>query len=98
MIDGTYTFEMDTPLGRKSGTANLRTQGDTVYAEVDAPVIGKQSAEGSTDGISFTAQGSFKQLLLGKVDYTLSGEVVGDELRLAIKSNKGDFRVLGTRV
>ena len=60
MIDGTYFVEVDTPLGRKSGTVDLVTHGDVLEACVKAPIIGKQEATGTVDGDTFSAEGSLK--------------------------------------
>ena len=99
MIDGTYEIEIDAPLGRKSGTVVLRTDGNTVIGDIDAPVIGKQHVEGGLEGENaFSAQGAFKLMLVGKIEYTLRGEVQGDVLTIVVKSNKGDFELSGNRV
>ena len=97
MVDGTYTIHIDTPFGKKPGTVNLRTQGDTVFADIDAPVIGKQSTEGKVDGDTFTAEGTFKLRLVGKVTYSLRGEVSGDDLNIVIDSSKGNYELSGVR-
>ena len=77
----------------------MRTEGDTIFADIDAPLIGKQQLEGhlEEDG-SFTAEGTFKLKLIGKVKYTLRGEVVGDDLHISIDSSKGKLEVEGKRV
>ena len=99
MIDGTYEIQIDSPMGRKPGSIALRTDGDTAIGEIDAPVIGKQRVEGQLEGENgFRAQGTFKLLFVGKIEYTLHGEVDGDVLNIAIKSSKGDFDIAGNRV
>ena len=98
MIDGTYKIKVDVPFGRKEGTIVLRTEGDVAYAAIDAPIIGKQQVEGRAEGNTFSAQGSMKVKLMGKVDYTLTGEVSGDDLRIDIKSSKGEATLWGARV
>ena len=98
MIDGTYKIAVDAPLGRKEGTVVLRTEGDVLHADIDAPVIGKQQVEGRVVGDSFTAQGSGKVFLVGTIEYAMSGEVSGDNLRIDIQSNKGEFKIDGVRV
>lgn len=98
MIDGTYRIEIDTPLGRKPGTVALRADGDKALGDIDAPLIGKQSVEGKLeDENTFSAQGAFKLKLVGKVAYTLKGEVTGDTLRVFIESSKGNFELEGSR-
>ena len=98
MIDGTYNIEFDTPLGRKKGTVVLRTEGEVVFADIDAPLLGQKSMQGHFEGDAFTAEGSGKIKLIGKVDFTLQGKVEGDSLHVDIKSNKGDYVLEGTRV
>lgn len=97
MIDGTYKIQVDVPFGRKDGTIVLRTQGDTVFADIDAPIVGKQHVEGRAQGDTFTAEGSGKIKLVGKVDFTLKGMVSGDDLHIDIDSNKGEFKLDGVR-
>ena len=97
MIAGTYKIQIDVPFGRKEGTVVLRTEGDTVLADIDAPVVGKQHVEGKAEGDTFTAEGSGKIKLVGKIDYTLEGEVAGDDLRIDIHSSKGEFKLEGVR-
>ena len=98
MIDGTYKIEVDVPFGHKEGTVVLKTQGDVALADIDAPIIGKRSLEGRVEGDAFTAEGSGKIKLVGKVDFTLKGKVSGDNLHIDIHSNKGDFELEGVRV
>ena len=97
MIDGTYKIKVDVPFGRKDGTIVLRTEGDVVSADIDAPIVGKQHVEGHAEGDTFTAQGSGKIKIMGKIDYTLRGEVVGDKLHIIIESNQGQFSLEGVR-
>lgn len=97
MLDGKYTIMIDTPLGKKAGNVVLRTEGDKVYSHIDAPVIGKQEAEATADGDTFTAEGTFKLLLVGKIEYSLRGEVEGDNLHIALETSKGNFDIEGTR-
>lgn len=98
MIDGTYKIEVDVPFGRKEGTLTLRSEGNVAYADIDAPIIGKRQLEGSCEGNTFTGQGSGKVKLVGNIEYTLQGEVSGDDIRIDIHSNKGDFKIDGVRV
>lgn len=97
MLDGTYKIKVDVPFGRKDGTITLQTKGDTVVADIDAPLVGKQHVEGRAEGDTFTAEGSGKIKLVGKIDYTLKGEVQGDDLHIDISSNKGDMHLDGVR-
>ncbi|MDO4533772.1 MAG: hypothetical protein Q4C36_08635 [Coriobacteriia bacterium] len=97
MIDGTYKIEVDVPFGRKTGTVTLRTEGDTAIADIDAPIVGKQHLKGRAEGDTFTAKGSGKIKFVGQIDYTLNGEVSGNDLVINIQSNKGEFKLRGIR-
>ena len=98
MIDGKYKFEVDVPFGRKEGTIVLRAEGNTAFADHDAPVSGKKPMEGQGDGDTLTAQRAGKIKFLGNVEFTAVGTVSGDNLHVDIKSNKGDFIIDGVRV
>jgi len=97
MIDGTYKIMVDVLFGPKEGTVVLHTDGDVLTADIDAPVVGKQHVKGKADGDTFTAKGTGRILLLGKIDFDISGEVSGDDLCLDIHSSKGNIKLNGTR-
>ena len=97
MIDGKYTIKVDTPLGKRPGTVILKTQGDVFYADIDAPVVGKQKTEGTVKGNTFATEGTFKLKLFGKVSYKLYGKVDGNKLEIVIDSSKGQIKLDGVR-
>ncbi|MBE6473541.1 MAG: hypothetical protein E7Z99_08255 [Coriobacteriaceae bacterium] len=98
MLGGAYQIEVDTPFGRKPGLVVIRTDGDVGTVEIDAPLVGKQRLEVRVEGDSFTAEGTFKMKLVGKLSYALAGQVEDDELRVSIASSKGTFELTGKRV
>lgn len=98
MIDGQYLVEVDTPLGRKSGTVQLATRGDVLEASVDAPLIGKREETGTVDGDTFSVTGTLKIPLKGKVDYVLTGKVEGDILTADFNSDKVNLTLIGARM
>ncbi len=98
MLDGAYQMAIDTPLGRKPGLVVIRTDGNVGTAEIDAPLVGKQRLEAHVEGDSFTAEGTFKMKLVGKLTYALAGQVEGDVLRVSIVSSKGTFELTGKRI
>ena len=98
MIDGTYAFEANTPLGNKKGTLEVHVEGERVIGILNAPIVGKKRFEGRADGDTFTAEGTIKLMLLGKIDYSVRGQGEGDKLRIAIESSKGNFNLTGTRI
>lgn len=97
MIDGSYAFQVDTPLGKKHGKVNLKAVGDVLHAETDAPIIGKQKTTGTMDGDTFAVEGQCKVRLLGKITYKMQGEVKGDEIFATIDYGKGKLDVRGKR-
>ena len=97
MIDGTYKIKVDVPFGRKDGTVVLRTEGDAVLADIDAPIVGERHLKGRAEGDAFTAQGSGNVKFVGNIDFTLKGVVCGDNLHIDIQSSKGNFKLEGVR-
>ncbi|MBQ9068936.1 MAG: hypothetical protein IJ131_07745 [Eggerthellaceae bacterium] len=99
MVDGTYEIKVDTSAGTNPGTVKLRTVGKKVQCEIDAPVVGKQRIDARIESEnSFSAQGTFRLMLVVKVEYALHGSVEGDTLHVAITSSKGDLNLVGNRV
>ena len=97
MIDGVYNVQVSGAIGNKSAKVGLRTEGDTVAIDLDAPMLGKRQAQGALNGNAFTASGVYKIPLLGKIEYDMEGEVEGDELRATIHTSKGDLNIVGSR-
>lgn len=98
MIDGTYNVKAKTPLGSREGTIVLVTDGSTCVA--DLTIAGKTAhLTGVLEGETVTFDGTVKMPFpIGKVDYTLSGTVEGDELKGVCRTKKFSFDVLGSRV
>ena len=98
MVDGNYAIYVDTLLGRQPGSVTLRTEGAKTYADINAPVIGKQFIEVKVgDDNTFEAEGTFWLMLMGMIRYYLRGEVEGDDLHILIQSTKGKFDTNGKR-
>ena len=97
MVDGTYSVEIESPVGRMTGRATIRTEGNKAFVKVSAPVIGRRTARGRVDGNKFSVQGSIMVFLVGRVTYSLDGEVIGDDIHIYAKSNRGDYEITGTR-
>ena len=98
MLDGVYRGEVDTKLGKKSGTVVLATQGDMVAIDLEAPIVGKQELVGKANGDSFTADGSVKVPFMGSIDYTVEGKVEGDTISAVVHTSKGNMKLTGTRM
>ena len=98
MIDGTYKTKIDLPIGHADFTVALRTEGDTVFVEADAPIVGAISTEGALKDEGFVLEGSLKLKLLGTIDYTVDGKVEGDDLHMVAQTSKGEYILEGVRV
>jgi hypothetical protein len=98
LIDGTYAVEARTPLGSKSGTLVLASDGDACTA--DLTVAGKtKRLDGVLEGDVATFGGSVKlPFPFGRLDFTLSGGVVGDVLTGICSTKKFSFDVSGRRI
>ena len=98
MIDGTYKTKIDLPIGHADFDLTLRTEGEAVFAEANAPVIGAISVEGKLKDGGFGIEGSLKLKLLGTIDYTVDGEVTGDNLHMVANTSKGEYILDGVRI
>ena len=98
MVDGTYAVEVKTPLGFKSGTISVATEGDQATVSIDAPVLGKKTLKGTASDDSFEVEGVWKLLMFGKVEYSVKGTVYGDDLALDIHTSKGSTKTVGVRI
>ncbi len=97
MIDGTYNIYIDALLGQGRGKVTITTEGDTAIANISAPVIGRQRVRGKVQDDTFTAKGSRIVFPLGKLDFTIRCQVIGDDVQVDIKSNRGNFKFKGAR-
>ncbi len=98
MIDGIYEVKAKTPLGKKSGTLVLVTSGDVCAADFSYKKKTKR-LQGSIQGSTVTFEGEVKlPRPFGKLSYTLTGGVEGDELKGVCTTKKFKFDFNGTRV
>ena len=97
MIDGTYTVEAKTPLGKRGGSLVLTTEGDACTA--DLTVAGKtKRLEGVIDGDQVTFEGSIHlPFPFGNQKWVLTGTVEGDEIVGVCSTKRFKFDVSGTR-
>lgn len=97
MIDGTYTVEAKTPLGKRGGQLVMTTEGDVCTA--DLSIAGKtKRLLGTLDGENVTFEGKIHlPFPIGNVNWTLTGTVEGDELKGVCRTKKFSFDVHGTR-
>lgn len=96
MIDGTYNVQVDTPLGPKSGTLTMHTDGGTLTGSL---ALGGQSGEfsdGTVDGTEFRISGK-QRVLMMPLDYQITGRVDGDTVSATAATNMGDMKLTGTR-
>lgn len=98
MLDGTYSLEVDTPLGTKTGKVILASEGSAIEIAVDAPIVGKQRLRGQVQGDAFTAHDQVKVFPLGKVNYEVEGRVFGANIILEIRTSKGNLHASGIRL
>ena len=97
MVDGTYNIYIDALLGHGRGKVTIRSEGDTAIANISAPVIGRQRVRGKVQDDTFTAKGSRIIFPLGRLEFTITCQVLGDDVKVDIKSNRGNFKFKGAR-
>lgn len=96
MIDGTYSIQVDTPLGRKDGTLTLRTDGAALSGSLTLAGQSGDFSDGTADGDAFAVSGKQKIMFM-TLDYRITGRVDGDAITATADTNMGQMQMTGQR-
>ncbi len=96
MVNGTYQVIMKTPMGAKKGELSLQESDDRLDGQMI--IMGKENPieSGAVDGGHVTFSGALKTAV-GRMTYEADLQISGDELSGTAKTNKGNFRLTGSR-
>lgn len=97
MLDGKYTSSLNTPMGAISGTITLMSKNNNVQGilEVMGMKNNFQGIRTSENECKFS--GNFNTPL-GNIEYNAICKVINNNLELLANTNKGNFKLTGTRV
>ena len=97
MIEGKYKLRLNTPMGEIKGNLELKMQNRELYGVLDVMGGKSQFKGGKVEGNKFIFKGDFNTPL-GLINYSLLGIVEGDKLDIYAETNKGRFKLEGTRI
>ena len=97
-MNGTFNISLKTPMGQKNGTLTLIDENGTFSGSLYA--LGKENPirNGKSSGKNFEFEGTLRAGIMGKIDYTAQGTVIGDVLQATAKTKFGEMQINGTRV
>lgn len=98
MISGTYTAQVETPIGTKRGTLQLR-EGENGTLQGSLTVLGgtTEIEDGKLQGAKLSFRGTLSVPFIGALPYTFEGEHEGSRITGVAHSKMGDIAISGTR-
>ena len=97
MIEGKYQLKLNTPMGDITGMLELKMQNKELYGVLEVMGGKNQFRGGKVEDNKFIFKGEFNTPL-GLINYNLLGIVDGNKLDIYAETNKGRFKLDGTRV
>ncbi len=96
-MDGLYEFNIKSPMGNIKAFVKLITNGNVLSGYVD--VMGKRNEfnNGSIQGNNLSLKGKISAGMMN-IQYTIIGNVIGDNLNISAQTNMGNFNLQGLRV
>lgn len=96
MIDGTYQFLLDTPMGKEKGTLVLTSNQNLLSGTIKLAGYEKR-IQGKVSGNHFEFSSSFQKLVF-HIQFHVSGAIQNNKLSALVKSNYGNMNIIGTKV
>ena len=87
-IDGTYSIEIDTPMGKQSAMLTLKANGSALGGTMEGPMGSSEFSGGMVNGDEI-AWSMEINTPMGKINLEYRGKVTGDEISGEVKA--GDF-------
>lgn len=96
MLDGKYASSLNTPIGAINGTITLMSRGNNVQGIIETMGM-KNSFQGMRIGENEAKFSGNFNTPLGNIEYNATCKIIGDTLELLANTNKGNFKLMGTR-
>lgn len=96
-MDGVYQISLNTPMGKMSGKATLKTNGNSIEAIVEFMGSKNVLSNGKIQGNKCYFSGDIKNNVLN-IKYELMGELVNNMLNIYAKTNMGEFKIQGKKI
>ena len=96
-IDGTYTIEISSPMGKMEEKFILQTKGNVLTGKAESP-MGTHDINGNVNGNEFSWETDINSPM-GKMHLVISGKVTGNEISGSVKiGNFGTSPFQGKKV
>ena len=95
-MEGTYYSKINTPKGIIEGKMTLKQDGNRLSGKVEAMGMQTIFNNGIVNGNTCKFSGTI-QTILFNIKYEAIGTLKGNELTLDVTTNKGKFKLTGTR-
>lgn len=99
VVDGNYSIEIDTPIGKQTAKLVLETEGNALSGSIDARIGGVQEFTGGTVNGEEVTWSMVLESPMGKIGLDFRCKVIGGEITGDVKAgNFGTFPLKGKRV
>ena len=96
MIEGKYNLKLNTPIGELTGILELKLVKWSLCGTLETMGTKNNFTGGTVEGNKCAFSGEFKTPI-GPITYEILGIVEGDNLDIYAETNKGRFKISGTR-
>lgn len=97
MLGGKYKLKLNTPMGDITGNLELEMKGKELFGVLEVMGGKIQFANGKVEDNKFIFKGEFNTPM-GIINYNILGILEGNKLDIYAQTNKGKFKIDGTRI
>ncbi len=97
MIEGKYLIKFNTPMGQISGNLELKVQNESLSGTLEIMGGKNNFYGGKVEGNKCIFSGEFNTPI-GNIKYDILGIVDEEKLSIYAETNKGRFKLEGTRI
>jgi hypothetical protein len=98
-VDGNYSIEIDTPMGKQTAKLILKTDGSALSGSVESQIGGLNEFSGGRVNGNDVAWSMELNSPMGKIDLDYKGTVAGDDISGEVKvGNIGSSPFKGKRI
>jgi len=92
-----YSIKMGTPMGELNGMFLVQINGGNLSGEIQAMGINSSFSNGKINNGNCEFSGVIRTMI-GNITYKAQGVIKDDKVSLNINSNKGIFRINGSKI
>lgn len=97
MLEGKYKLKVSTPIGDITGILEMKMEKEELCGTLEVMGAKSQFRGGKVEENKCAFSGNFNTPI-GNIDYNILGIVEGNRLDIYAQTNKGRFKLEGTRI